>query len=173
MKRIPLIANHPLFISRCIHFTYWIMHPLIRFEEKIMGSSFFDPVKGKVLRSQTNRRSFDDGLVSFWRSQKEGILCSLKGAGARLFPFREEESSLSNRLCRNRRWKVGERGLAKRDESSILRRWARLSLTKSKGGDSLLPQGSRGSSLLSRLLTFGEEAFGYHQRWKGRSLASG
>ena len=41
-----------------------------------MGSSLFDVAEGRVLRSETNRRFFDDG-----------ILCSLEGAGARLFPF--------------------------------------------------------------------------------------
>ncbi len=60
-------------------------------------------------QSQTNRQSFDDGLVSFWRSQKEGILCSLKGEqesslsdfspsvqerGARLFPWKRRGFSL-------------------------------------------------------------------------------
>jgi len=39
-----------------------------------MGSSLFDEVKGRVLRSKTNRRSFDDG-----------ILCSLKGSRTLLF----------------------------------------------------------------------------------------
>ena len=43
-------------------------------DPSIMGSSLFDPVKRRVLRSKTNRRSFDDG--SF---------CSLSGSRTLLF----------------------------------------------------------------------------------------
>ena len=43
-------------------------------DSSTMGSSLFDPVKRRVLRSKTNRRSFDDG--SF---------CSLKGSRTLLF----------------------------------------------------------------------------------------
>jgi len=69
---------------------------------RVANSSLFYEVKGRVLRSETNRRSFDDGDF--------------------LLPYRKRAVVL-----------------AKPDQSSILRRWARLFLTKSKGGDSLLP----------------------------------
>ena len=57
---------------------------------------------------------------------------------------REEDSSLSD--------KVGWRGLAKQDESSILRRWARLYPTTSDGGARLFSEREEGACEARRIV---------------------
>ena len=97
-----------------------------------MGSSLFDAAEGRVLRSETNRRFFDDGLVSFPEREEVFLFLSPKVC------TRKDESSLSDfspsvtegglvssllgRSGSSLSWK--ERVvLAKPDQSSILRRW--------------------------------------------------
>ncbi len=116
-----------------------------------------------VWRSETNRRSFDDGLVSSLK-EKRFLLFSSRH---RLVSSREEDLSLP--------WK--ERGIAR--PIDVKRRWARLLLTQLKGrvlrpiDDGLVSSHHwrwREATSLDSLPWVSALAKPMHRRWNQRSI---
>ena len=130
---------------------------LLTFGEEASGVGFSPSVKKPKIKNWEEDSSLPYRLCRSRRcrlftcgEEAEGCHQRWKGAG----PF--SSCHRRCRLCRNRRWIVKRRVLSKQDESSILRRWARL-----------FP-----FAVGDRLLTLGEKAFGCHQRWKGAGVVS-